>query len=119
MNILDLTISLLKGVFKHLLIFIGLILSISLFWGNNLLLSLLLLFSLVFFWYKNIYRTDDVIMSIILSIRFSIGEIIIVKNGAWSYTNIAHTGVPMWLFLPGVIRSLPFIELQTLSKCGF
>ena len=33
-----------------------------------------------------------------MSIRFSIGEIIIVKNGAWSYTNIAHTGVPMWLF---------------------
>jgi len=37
-------------------------------------------------------------MSIILSIGFLIGEIIIVKNGAWSYTNIAYTGVPIWLF---------------------
>lgn len=93
---LDLIISLFKGVFKHLLIFVVLVLSISLFWKNSLLLSLLLGFGLVFLWYKKAYRTDDVIISIILSIGFSIGETIIVKCEAWSYTNAV--GIPMWLF---------------------
>ena len=80
---------------KHILIIIGLVISISLFCESDLILSVLLGFSLLLFWYMKIYRTEDIATSIIMGIGLSIGEIIIIKYGAWSYTNVVS--IPIWL----------------------
>ena len=95
---LDSMINLFKGVIPHLLIFVGLIISISLFWENDLILFFVLGCSLLHFWYLKIYRTDDIIVAVILGFGFIIGEIIIVKSGAWNYSNTTYTCIPIWLY---------------------
>lgn len=95
--LLDFIISLFKGVFKHIIVLIGLVISICLFWENNLLLFLLLGCSILLFQHLKFYRADEIIIAIVISTGFLIGEIIVVKSGAWSYTN-SSLGIPMWLF---------------------
>lgn len=95
---LDSMINLFEGVIPQLLIFVGLIISISLFWKNDLILFIVLGYSLLHLWYLKIYRTDDIIVAVILGFGFIIGEIVIVKSGAWNYSNTTYACIPMWLY---------------------
>ena len=95
---LDTMFQLLKGSIPHIFILIGLVISMCVFWNNEYTLSLILAYSMFQLWCSEIYRTDEIIIATILGLGFMIGEIIIVKSGAWKYSSTSCMCIPVWLY---------------------
>jgi hypothetical protein len=72
--------------------------SMAMLWEfNTALMSLYIIgFLVALFSWKN---KDDIILFIVASIFFQIGEIIIAKSGAWTYNNPSYLGIPVWITL--------------------
>ncbi len=83
-------------LFFELLVYILAITIVSSFWHNSfltfLLLSILLIVAL-FLWHDPL----DLKIFIIAALGGSLGEIIAIFFGAWSYTLPNFLGIPVWL----------------------
>jgi len=85
-----------KELILEIIIFFVGMLSISLFYKDNLLLFVLLMLYWVVgirFWHKR----HDVYFYITGAIIGSIGEIVCIHFGVWIYVNPTLFGIPIWL----------------------
>lgn len=77
-------------------LFVGGMISISLFFMNNLLLTFLLMFA----WalgIKKWHKKHDVVFFITGAIIGPLGEILCIYFGVWQYANPSFLGIPVWL----------------------
>ena len=85
-----------KELLFDALLFLGGIISISLFFRNNVVLTGLLILAWILglkFWHKR----EDIFFFLSGSIVGPVGEIVCIKFGVWSYSNPSFFGIPMWL----------------------
>tara|TARA_Y100000310_G_scaffold339368_1_gene431835 strand:+ start:3594 stop:3947 length:354 start_codon:yes stop_codon:yes gene_type:complete len=70
----------------------------ALLWEHSVILTSVYLVIFLFasiFWFKK----DEILLFIIALLFFQIGEIIIVRSGAWTYNNPTYLGIPIWINL--------------------
>ncbi len=82
----------------EILAFFVLASSMALLWKHTIILTsvyLIVFVAAAFFWLKK----DEIVLFIIATIFFQIGEIIIVRSGAWTYNNPTYLNIPVWISL--------------------
>ncbi len=85
------------------------------FWQNNLLLTIIFitLAIIVLPFQKDI---SNIILFIIATIFFQIGEIILSHFGAWTYNNPSYLGIPIWISLSWGFSALIIKNLSDTIK---
>lgn len=105
-----------KELFFEIILFIAGIISITLFFKNNILLTLVLIIVWAIgigFWHKK----DDILFFITGAIIGPIGEIVCIYFGVWKYANPTFLGIPIWLpFAWGLATMLIKRIAETLIK---
>lgn len=98
-----------KNSIKAIFLFLFCLIIIALFWKNNILLTILLsvsLISILILYHKK----KDLITIFAAAMGGSLGELILIYLGIWSYTNPTLLNIPLWLPLAwahvGIILTL-------------
>ncbi|MDX9970719.1 MAG: hypothetical protein RBS56_02320 [Candidatus Gracilibacteria bacterium] len=91
-----------KKTFKELILEVialfALVFLMAFFWQNNTLLTsiFVIIAVVVLTFLKN---KSDILLFLIATIFFQIGEIILSRFGAWTYNNPSFLGIPIWISL--------------------
>jgi hypothetical protein len=105
-----------KELVLEFILFCGGILSISLFFRNNVTTLSLLLIAWIIglkFWHKK----QDVYFFVVGAIIGPLAEIICIDFGVWAYANPTFFGIPVWLpFAWGLVTLLIKRIVETLVK---
>ena len=86
----------LKHIIMELGLFVLIFSLISYMYESNVLLTIILLFAWgmgIFLWHTK----RDVIIFVVSAVLGSIGNIVCVKFGVWTYTEPVFMGIPPWL----------------------
>jgi hypothetical protein len=110
----------LKKIFPELVIQVlalfVLVFLMAFFWQNNLLLtSIFIVIAIVVL--SILRNKSDILLFLIATIFFQIGEIILSQFGAWTYNNPSFLGIPIWISLSWGFASLIIKKMsESLNK---